>query len=224
MCWYICQHLDVSASMSAYGHVNILASKEQMCWHIYRPIFQICRHFNVLACISACWWVGIYVGIWTCQHICQHKTKCVYIYVGIFITTSTMCRHLNVLAYRSASWCVSIYVSIWTCQHICQHRNKCDDIYVGIFLITSRMCRHLNVLAFMSWCVHICRHMDMSTYLPPSICTCQHIDQHKNNCVDIYIGIANVTSDQHITTKLLIPIEQIRCVSVILTIIPCPYA
>ena len=126
-------------------------STHQDAVDIYVGIFlttsRMCLHLIVLTYMSASWYVGIYVGIWTCQHIGQHKNKCVDIHVGIFITISRMCRHLNVFTYMSAYWCVGTYVGIWTCQHIGQHKKECVDIYVD----TSRCC-------------HICQHIEMLTH------------------------------------------------------------
>ena len=67
MCWRICQHLDVSTYMSAFGYVNILASTRtnvlaymsayssplvecadiSMCWHV-------CQHLNMPTSLCFC--------------------------------------------------------------------------------------------------------------------------------------------------------------------------
>ena len=110
----ICQHLNMLAYMSASKYVGIFVNIVKICWHTCRHIShhsRMCRHRDMLAYMPASWCVGIYVGICTCQHIGQHKNKCVDIYVGMFVITSMMCRHLNVLAYMSASWCDGIYVA-----------------------------------------------------------------------------------------------------------------
>ena len=142
--------------------------------------------------MSASCCVGIYVGIWTCQHICQHKNKSlhthIYIYVAIFLTTSRMCRHLNVLACMSESCCFGIYIYIcrhWDLSVYLPAQQQMCWYYVGILITTSRMCRYLKVLACMSasWCVGI--------YV--GIWTCQNICRHTNKCGDIYVSIFPTT-------------------------------
>ena len=72
LCWHICRHLDMStywpAQEQIFTHTHI---------YIYVAIFlttsRMCRHLNVLACMSAscCFGIYIYVGIGTCQYICH---------------------------------------------------------------------------------------------------------------------------------------------------------
>ena len=54
-----------------------------LCVGIFLTTSRMCRNVYVLACMSASCCVGIYVGTWTCQHICQHRSQCVDIYVVI---------------------------------------------------------------------------------------------------------------------------------------------
>ena len=137
-CWHVCQHLVVSAYIYICRHWDLsvyLPAQQQMCWYyvgILITTSRMCRHLKVLACMSASWCVGIYVGIWTCQNICRHTNKCGDIYVSIFPTTRIICRHLN----------AGIYVRILI------FRNKCRHLDMSAYLpAQERIC----------W--HICRHI-----------------------------------------------------------------
>ena len=146
---------------------------------------DICRHLNESAYMPAYWYVDIYVGIWTFQHIYQHsKKKCVDIYVGIFLITSRMywnlnvlahiCQHLDVSAYMSASGYVNIFAS--TISNILT--------YIGAYF-SSQIC----VGILMCW--HVWRHLNMPTYSDTNMNVdtlgCWHKCRHMSAlCVDIW--------------------------------------
>ena len=90
ICRHLCQHFNVSTYMSASAYVDIFVSTLNMCGHrpICRHISHYYKNMSASQCVST--WsaslsVNIYIGIWICRHICQHKNKSVGIYAGIFL-------------------------------------------------------------------------------------------------------------------------------------------
>ena len=102
-----------------------------------------------------------------------------------------MCRHLNVLAYMSASWCVGIFMYMSVSGHVnilaSTRTNMLTNMSAYLSPLASRMSQNLHVFGIyfnILICRHICRHLDMSTF-----------GQHKNKCVDMYVGIFATTSE-----------------------------
>ena len=125
--------------------------------------------------------------IWICRHIFQHSKNVGYLSPLVECADISMCWHIcqhldvsygSVYVYMSASGHVNILASTRT--------NMLTYMSAYLSPLASRMCRHLYVFGIyfnILMCRHICRHLDMSTYF----------GQHKNKCVDMYVGIFATT-------------------------------
>ena len=84
MCWHMCQHLDLSAYMSASGHVNILASTRT----------NVLTYMSTyLSPLVEC------VGMPMCCHVCQHLDVSAYMSASGHVNTLTGTR-TNVLTHN----------------------------------------------------------------------------------------------------------------------------
>ena len=159
----------MSTYMSASEYVGIFANTRKNVLTYMSACFSRlveCADISMCRHMSTSWGVDIYVGISTCQHICQHKNKCADTYIGIFLTSSRMCRHLNVLTYMPA------YLFLcWPDADRYADTSRCWLIYIHIYVyiyifMPTRWDVGTFYYAHIFRCRHICQHIKMMTQVP----------------------------------------------------------
>ena len=154
----------------------------------------MCQHLNVLVYMSASWCVVIYVGIWTSQHICLHKNKCVDIY------TDTprfwrICQNIELWAHStSCDEYANIYVNTFILVLADMMTYSNADIYAStlkcryILLVMENMPTRMPTHLFLWW--QICWYVQLPTYMP----THQDADIYANTlrCRHILLVVRNM--------------------------------
>ena len=190
ICWYICRHLNMLASLSAFWNcvltymwANFPLLEEyvviSLYWiglHLFNDDKRPQRHIQC---------VGIHVSILMCRHIGRHLDMSTY-----WPAQEQICWHMSthlffVLANMLTCPDADIYVDTSRCWHICQpiemsaHSTSIEkhaDIYVNTFFrVLGNMPTYSDADIYVDIliCWHKCRKIEMPTYVGIFMSTCR---------------------------------------------------